>query len=216
MSQKILQLKNRDNSVKEFNECIRQGIPSAVFGVTDAFKNYMVAALDEKVLFIAKDAVSARYILEGVTELSRKKAVYLPPKDEVLLHSRAFSKDNLYARIDALYNISTADIVITTAESLMQTVPKNIKALKIVKDTDLSQDGTVTKLVQMGYSRVDTVASKGTFALRGDILDVFPINGEKPYRVDFFGDEVESIAEYDLNTGLKKNKVEALRRGAPA
>ena len=48
MLEKILRLKNGDNSVKEFIDCVRQGIPSAVFGVADAFKNYMVSALDEK------------------------------------------------------------------------------------------------------------------------------------------------------------------------
>ena len=200
MLKKFLNLKNRNNSVKEFCDYVRQGIPSAVFGVSDAFKNYLVSALDEKVLYIVKDNVSARYALEGITELSKKKAVFIPPKDEILLTSRAFSKDTVYARNQGLYGIKDADVIITTAEALMQTAPKKIDAIKIVKDTDLSQENTVSKLVKIGYVRVDTVTSKGTFALRGDILDVFPINNESPVRIDFFGDTVESIKIYDAET----------------
>ena len=47
MLDKILNLKNGNNSVKEFTDCIRQGIPSAVFGVTDAFKNYLLSKMQE-------------------------------------------------------------------------------------------------------------------------------------------------------------------------
>ena len=200
MLKKFLNLKERNNSVKEFCDYVRQGIPSAVFGVSDAFKNYLVSALDEKVLYIVKDGVSARYAQEGIQELSGKKVVFIPPKDETLLVSRAFSKDTVYARNQGLYEIKDADVVITTAEALMQTAPKKIDAIKIVKDTDLSQELTVTNLVKTGYSRVDTVTSKGTFALRGDVLDVFPINAENPVRIDFFGDTVESIKSYDQET----------------
>lgn len=53
----------------------------------------------------------------------------------------------------------------------------------------------------MGYVRSATVESKGNFALRGDILDIFPVNEENPVRVDFFGDGVEKIKPYNFITG---------------
>ncbi len=200
MLEKILRLRNGDNSLKEFIDCIRQGIPSAVFGVTDAFKNFMVSAIDEKVLYVVKDAITARASIDAIYELSGKCAVYIPPKDEILLTSRAFSKDNTYARIRALDQIDKADVVIVTAETLMQSAPKSIFALEIIKDKDLSQTETVKKLVAMGYARVEIVISQGTFSLRGDILDVYPVGEENPVRVDFFGDTVESIKRYDAET----------------
>ena len=150
MLEKILRLRNGDNSLKEFIDCIRQGIPSAVFGVTDAFKNFMVSAIDEKVLYVVKDAITARASIDAIYELSGKCAVYIPPKDEILLTSKAFSKDNTYARIRALDQIDKADVVIVTAETLMQSAPKSIFALEIIKDKDLSQTETVKKLVEMG------------------------------------------------------------------
>ncbi|MBE5733726.1 MAG: transcription-repair coupling factor [Clostridiales bacterium] len=207
MLDKILQLKKGDNSVKEFIENVRQGIPSAVFGVTDAFKNYMVSSLDEKVLYIVKDAITARCALEQISELSNKKAVYIPAKDEILLSSRAFSKDNTYARITALSKASDADVIITTAETLMQTAPKSIDKIVLAKNMEIEEEQVVRRLVEVGYSRVESVSSHGTFALRGDILDVYPINSENPVRIDFFGDTIESIKSYDVesrdNLGFK-------------
>ena len=108
MLENLLQLKKKENALNEFISCVRQGIPSAVFGVTDAFKNFMVSALDEKVLYVVKDGLTARAAVDAIKEISGKTAVYIPPKDEILLHSRAFSKDNTYARINAFANLEKA------------------------------------------------------------------------------------------------------------
>ena len=200
MLDKILSLKNGVNSVREFTDCIRQGVPSAVFGVPDAFKNYLVSTVSDKVLYIVKDAITARAAVSAVGEIASKTAVYIPPKDEILLSSRAFSKDNAYARISALSKINAVDVIVTTAEALMQTAPKVMRSLNLVKDGDYKQWDAVENLVAMGYSRVDSVVSHGTFALRGDILDVFPVNADSPVRIDFFGDTVEAIKRYDPDT----------------
>ncbi len=196
----FLQLKNKNNSVKELSDYIRQGIPSAVFGVVDSFKSFLVATLSEKVLFVAPDAVSARAAYDSIKEFSNKKVIYLPPKDEMLLNSKAFSKDNLFYRNCALYEINSADVIILTPESLMQNVPKKICSVSLGVGKEADQKTVVEKLVLMGYARVDTISSKGSFALRGDILDVYPINLENPVRIDFFGDEVETIKSFDAET----------------
>ncbi|MBR1968241.1 MAG: transcription-repair coupling factor [Clostridia bacterium] len=200
MLDNILQLKNKDNSVKEFTEYVRQGIPSAVFGVTDAFKNYLLSVLPDKVLYIVKDAITARSAVLGITEISNKTAVFVPPKDEILLTNKAFSKDNLYARIDALDKVKRADVIVVTAETLLQTAPKKMRAINLKKDTDAYQQQVITALISIGYSRVDTVLTRGTFSLRGDILDIFPVNLNEPVRVDFFGDTVETIKRFDPET----------------
>ena len=200
MLDKILQLRNRENSVNEFVESVRQGIPSAVFGVSDSFKNYLVSVLENKVLFIVKDGVKARAFTEGIRELSGKKVVYIPAKDEILLHSKAFSKDNSFERIRALAEASTAKVIITTLEALMQIVPKKINQFALEKNQAVSQSDLLKQFVLLGYTRVETVSNKGSFALRGDILDVYPINSDNPIRVDFFGDTVVSIKNYDVET----------------
>ncbi|MBQ8426457.1 MAG: hypothetical protein IJX16_01710 [Clostridia bacterium] len=200
MLDKVLQLKNNKNSVSEFLDAVRQGIPSAAFGVTDAFKNFLVSVIPDKVLLVVKDNITAHFMAEGISELGGKKTVVVPPRDELLLNSKAFSKDSAYARIRALSEIDVADVVIATAETLMQSCPKHIEFLEFIKDTDCNQEKAVEKLVYMGYGRVDATISSGTFALRGDILDIYPINSENPVRIDFFGDTIESIKDFDEET----------------
>ncbi len=200
MLDKILQLKNKDNSLKEFVDSVRQGIPSAVFGVADPFKNFLVSVLDEKVLYIVKDSVTAKIALEGISELSNKRVIFLPAKDELLLYRKAFSKDNGYQRIRALNEIADADVIILTPETLMQLCPKSVKKICLFKDGDFYQEELLKNLVALGYERVETVSAQGTFALRGDILDIYPINYDNPIRLDFFGDTLVGIKNYDLDS----------------
>ncbi len=200
MLDKILALSKKQNSIGEFCSSIRQGIPLAVFGVCDSFKNYLLSVLDEKILYVVKDNLTAHFAVQAVEEFAGKKAVYIPPKDEILLMNKAFSKDNSYKRISAFSQIKNADIIVVTAETLMQTAPKTLYDIMLVKDQEQNQQQVIARLVEMGYSRVDTVISAGCFALRGDILDVFPVNCDNAYRVDFFGDTIETIKKYDVET----------------
>ncbi len=200
MLDKIFALAKRNNSISEFIEAVRQGMPLAVFGVTDAFKNFAVCTLNERVLYVVKDALTARISVDAINEMTDKKAVYIPAKDELLLTSRAFSKDNLHTRISSLFEMREADVIVVTAESLMQITPKTVRSLTLEKDKDVNQRDVIITLVSLGYERVEAVSAKGTFAVRGDILDVYPINSECPVRVDFFGDTVEAIKKYDVES----------------
>ncbi len=210
MLDKILALSKKQNSVNDFCLSIRQGIPLAVFGVCDSFKNYLLSVLDEKILYVVKDNLTAHFAVQAVSEFAGKRAVYIPPKDEILLMNRAFSKDNAYKRISAFSQIKDADIVVVTTETLMQTAPKSLYDVTLVKDQDQNQQQVVKRLVEMGYSRTETVVSAGCFSVRGDILDVFPINADNPYRVDFFGDTIETIKKYDVETRENLGYVNAL------
>lgn len=211
MLDKILALKEKQNSVNEFCSYIRQGIPSAVFGVADSFKNFLVSVLDEKVLYVVKDSISARAAIDAISELSGKKAVYIPPKDEILLMNKAFSKDNAYSRLKAFSLLQESDVVITTAEALMQTAPKKLFSIEIQKNKDVDQNEFVSSLVKMGYTRVDTVSALGTFTVRGDIVDVYPINLDNPIRIDFFGDTIEAIKNYDADTRQNLGYIDSVK-----
>ncbi len=211
MLNKLLALKNRENSLSEFCSSVRQGIPLAVFGVSEAFKHYLTSLLDEKVLYVVKDMISAHSALKAFNEIAGKTAVIIPPKDELLLMSKAFSRDNSYARLSALDSIKDVDVVITLPQTLMQTAPKKLYSLVLEKDCDYEQERAVKELIKLGYQRVDTVSSVGTFAVRGDILDVFAINYKNPYRIDFFGDSVEAIKEYDVETRQNLGYVNSIK-----
>ena len=200
MLEKIIALREKENSVKEFLLSVRQGIPSAVFGVPDAFKNYLVATVDEPVLYVVKDGLTADSAARAIKELTAKKIVVLPAKEETLVFARAFSKDGRYRRISAIKNIKTADVIITTAEALMQTFPQSFKSFTVSRGQTLSRDELVAFLTETGYERAESVEAKGTFSVRGDVLDVFPIDGKEPFRIDFFDDCIENIKSFDTET----------------
>lgn len=197
-------IKNGDNSVKGLSECFRQGIPSAVFGVTDAFKHFLVAAVDSTVLLVCRDTVSAIDAYGAIKQFApAKNVIYIPPRDEVLIMSRAFSKDAVYTRIESATNIEKADVIVAPVQTLMQIFPKKVVNVTVEKGGECSSDELVTTLVSFGYKRTEVAESKGTFNKRGDVLTVFPINAEYPVRIDFFGDEAESIKTVEPETGRR-------------
>ncbi len=193
-------IKENNNSIKEFNECIRQGIPSAIFGVSKAFKNYLVSTVDFPVLFVVKDSITAEQSAKEIKEFSGKETVYIPPKDFNLLIVKAFSKDTLFTRLNAIDKIRDAEVIVVTPETLMQPFPKKIDDITLNRDAEYELLKIVKKLVEIGYERAEQSSYKGSFAVRGDILDVFPINSDYPIRIGFFGDEIESIKAYDIES----------------
>jgi len=190
---------------------VREGIPCSAFGVQFSQKCHFASALDAPVLYVTSTAVGAKQAAEEISELCDKRVVYLGAKDDVLLFKRSFNKESLYSRLTALYRIKQgADIVVTTFEALLQLFPSKIEAVTVEEGKEYRISFVTAELARLGYRRVDAVEGKGTFSVRGDILDVFPINEEEPLRVDFFGDEVESISRFTPSTGLKGQRVRSL------
>ncbi len=177
----------------------RSGLSTAVFGVSQSASFYLTSALEGKVLFIAKDSVTARQAAEEISALTGEKAVYLPAKDDVLLYKKFFNKDSLYNRITAIKSIfDGARIVTSTPEALLQGFPKKLDGLKIALAGEYSLGSLVSTVTKMGYKRCEFAENKGEFALRGDIFEIYPINSEDAFRCDFFGDDVEKIRVLDV------------------
>ncbi len=211
MLNKLLEVNQKNNSVNEFLTAVGEGIPSAIFGVTEAFKAYLASELNCKALVLTKDSLSAGLLAELIKEFSGKKVVYLPAKDETLLTSRAFSRDRQYARVLALENIKNAEIIITTPDALMQSCPKKVCSLTLKKGEDYNPNTLIKELVKMGYARVDSVETQGVFSMRGDILDLFPIGEDCPFRIDFFGDSIDEIKKFEIESRKSLERVESLK-----
>ena len=191
---------------------LRRGTPTAVFGVSDSLK-YMLAGLSETpVLYITADGVSAQKAAKNIAALSGKQTEYLAAKDEVLLYRKALSKDSLFKRLSGVYALTNGcPVVVTEIDALLQLFPKNLPVITLKEGTEYDFLSLPTKLVEMGYTRAFEVESKGVFALRGDILDIYPINADNPVRIDFFGDTVEKIKPYDFTTGDRLAAVKEVR-----
>lgn len=190
----ILMPSKKGGIIKNIETSFRGGVPTAVFGVSTPQKCAVTACFNFPTVTIVRDAITAEKTAEQISKISGEKVVFLPAKDDVLLYKTAFNKESLYKRLTALYNLSISPLkVVTTFEALVQLFPKKINYLTINKGDEVDPYALIERLIKMGYKRVDFSEVQGTFSLRGDVFEIFPINENEVFRVDFFGDFVERI-----------------------
>ena len=181
---------------------LRRGTPTAVFGVSDSLKYLLAGMSPYPVVYITADGVSAQKAAQNIAALSGKHVETLSAKDEVLLYRKAISKDALHRRLNGIHALrSGADVITAEIDALIQLFPKALPLITLTEGEDFDFLSLPAKLTEMGYVRAFEVETKGVFALRGDILDIYPVNAKNPVRIDFFGDTVEKIKPYDFVTG---------------
>ena len=194
-----------------FAEDIRRGTPTAVFGVSDSLKYLLAGLIDYPIVYITADSISAKKAAENIAALSGKKTEVLAAKDEVLLYRKALSKDSLYQRLRAVSSVyQGGEVTVAEIDALIQLFPKTLPTLTFKEGEELDFISLSAYLTRMGYTRNFEVETQGVFALRGDILDIYPVGEDNPVRIDFFGDTVEKIKPYDLVTGERLPTVKEL------
>lgn len=198
MLNKYIQPENLFEQLNSLVSDVRSGIPTAAFGVSFSEKCHIASVINQPVIYLVKDELTAKAVSRELMALSGKRVVHLPAKDDVLLFNKAFNKDSLYGRIYALYQLSLgADFVVATMESLLQLMPKKINFFEIEQGKEYPFESLIKKFISLGYCRVEEIEKKGEFTIRGDIIHLYPINAEAPVRLDFFGDELESVRYFD-------------------
>ena len=138
-------------------------------------------------------------------------AAALFPSWETLPHERLSpGVDTVGARMMVLRRLAHPDdarlgpplrVVVTTVRSLLQPMSPDVSEIEPVAlsaGAELDFDGVISRLVELAYTRVDMVAKRGEFAVRGGILDVFPPTAEHPVRVEFWGDEITEMRMFSV------------------
>ena len=104
-------------------------------------------------------------------------------------------------------------IIVTYPEAIAEPVPPKAELTKssmsLAAGQEIQQSTLGEQLNQLGFERVDFVFQPGQYAIRGSIVDIYSYSHDIPYRLDFFGDEIESIREFDIEDQLSKSRVEA-------
>ncbi len=133
---------------------------------------------------------------------------------------RASFGDDLRSFSDELFEISTSlkhflecknkKILISPIRTIINPLPKEtlLKSFKIEFGDNLKISELKEKFLYFGYSFVDVVESRGEVSFRGDIIDIFAINSETPFRISLFDSEVEEIKTFDINSQRSKDEVE--------
>ena len=211
MKRNFLTLNEIGEEYAQYAEDLRRGTPTAVFGVSDPLKYLLAGLTPFPVVYVTADGISAQKAAENIASLTGKKTEVLAAKDEVLLYRKALSKDALFKRLNGIYALQNGcEVVTAEIDALIQLFPKNLPTLTLIEGEDFDFTDLPARLTKMGYTRAFEVETKGVFALRGDILDIYPVNAANPVRIDFFGDTVEKIKPYDLITGERLAGVKRL------
>lgn len=168
-------------------------------------------------IIVAKDHEAALYIHNDLKSL-------FPAKDILFFPSSYKNKNDfeneshqaLAERTETLNKFfksnTTGEIIVCYPESIFQPVlqPEVLHQhqLFFAKKVKLDVDEMIEKLVELGFEREDFVYEPGQFSIRGGIIDIFSYTNEHPYRIELFGDEVESIRTFDPETQLSIKKIE--------
>ena len=145
-----------------------------------------------------------------------EEETYIYPEIDILKRYTTKSNDLIQNSIKVLENIvtKTPSIIIIPIEAIYRTVknPKDFKdnSFEINLDTEVSFNDLQKKLVNMGYKKVESVDVVGEFSKRGSIVDIFSPLSEKPVRLDFFDDELDSIRLFDESTQKSLKKVDKI------
>ncbi|MBX3240756.1 MAG: transcription-repair coupling factor [Chitinophagaceae bacterium] len=188
---------------------------SSQFVFTGVFRHDLASQINH--LVIMNDAEEAAYFhnsLENIT--SALNVFYFPASFKTRKNYRALHASHVMLRTETLTRFSTATgnrvgTVITYPEALFEKVvlPKTLSGniITIKAGDEINVNDLLSQFVDYGFERTDFVYEPGQFALRGGILDIYSFGNEKPYRVELFGNDIDSIRIFDPETQLSERKL---------
>jgi transcription-repair coupling factor (superfamily II helicase) len=186
---------------------------AAQFIITAVFNHPAAAQLNH--LIVLRDAEEAAYFhntLENLT--SALNLFYFPSSFKNKKNYSLLNPSHVMLRTEALTKLAgglNKNIIITYPEALFEkvvlskTLSENIISIK--QGDTLDVNGILEKFVDYGFDRTDFVYEPGQFAVRGGILDIYSFGNEKPYRIELFGNEVDSIRIFNPETQLSERKL---------
>jgi len=168
-------------------------------------------------VWVVADALPAQERMAAELPLWLTVPVVFLPEKEQHINNGISDPDLAAERLEALRQVSGApagtQMVVVTADALRQKVPTfahdEAVTLTLRVGDELAPEELTARLTQHGFERVEQVTSRSEWSLRGGILDVFPLQSAHPLRLEFFGDEVESIRAFDADSQLSFRRMES-------
>ncbi len=188
---------------------------AAVFDMPGRQQHLVVMPDKEQAAYLYNDLENL--LTDSKADYGKKKVLFYPTTYKRPYEPDLTDKAYQLSRTEVLNRFATGDkktLVISYPEALAEKVitkqflAKNTMRLKTGEE--VSQDFIIDLLLEFGFERVDFVAEPGQFAIRGSLVDLFSFSNDHPYRIEFFGDEVESIRTFDPVSQLSVEKMQAI------
>ncbi|WP_421808151.1 transcription-repair coupling factor [Flagellimonas sp.] len=226
----ISQLFEQSPQLGKLREAITQPLDSArgdnakinIKGLVGSSLSFVIAetfkSTDAPFLLILNDKEEAAYHLNDLEELlGEKDVLFYPGSYRRPYQIEETDNANVLLRAEVLNRINSRKkpaIIVTYPDALFEKVvtrkelDKNTQKIKL--GDEISLDFLNEVLFEYQFKRVDFVTEPGEFSVRGGIVDVFSFSHDEPYRIEFFGDEVDSIRTFDVETQLSTDKVKKI------
>jgi transcription-repair coupling factor (superfamily II helicase) len=178
----------------------------------------LARAAKRRAVFIAPDDAAMRAAVEAAQFFAPEIDVFAFPAWDCLPYDRASPALTISAeRLAALHKLqqpgTVQQLLVTTVNAVLQRVLTPFRVRESVREfkvgTTIGHASLAKLLTRQGYGRTDTVIDHGEFAVRGSIVDIFPSSLDAGLRLDFFGDELESLRLFDPATQLTVERVES-------
>ena len=212
---KILQKSGEYLAAKKcIDEC---RLPMGIIGLSAAAKAHYLSSLceqtEKKALVLCPDEAAALKTVQDISAFS-DGALFYPARDFHFRSSDSSSKEYEQQRIGVLSKILSGEFsfVVCSVQAAMQfTMPKaelKKRSVRVVSGEDLEPVFLVSALTASGYVRTEQVDGEGQFSQRGGIVDFFPPGKAEPVRVEFWGDSVDSISSFEIESQRRTEMID--------
>lgn len=225
---------DQPKAIRELTDNIQKNLRyQTLLGVTGSGKTYTMAktieAVQKPTLVLAPNKTLAAQLAAELKDFFPNNAVvyfvsyydYYQPEAYVPTTDTFIEKDaSINEEVEKLRHAATAallsrhDVIVVASVSCIYGIgsPMEYAGMAVFLDKSIEQDRDelIGKLIDIQYDRNDYDLQRGTFRVRGDVLDIFPPYADNPIRVEFWGDEIEELQEIDKVTGEVLNSYEAL------
>ncbi len=201
------------------NDVEKGRLPIAATGLSTVHKSAVISALSEhtkkKIAVITPDEATANQLSDDLLALGVKN-LNIPYRDYCLGEISGYSKEYEHKRTDTLSKLLDGDFAVVTIslDACMQytTPPEILKKanFNLSVGDSISIADLTERLILGGYTRSEICEGTGQFAIRGGIFDIFPTNASAPYRIEFWGDEIDTISVFDTETQRRIDSTEEI------
>ncbi|MFW6006952.1 MAG: transcription-repair coupling factor [Halanaerobiales bacterium] len=203
----------KDEKTKKLLNLLQKNKNIKVSGLNNSrmalFTGNVYEKLNNLIFLITYDNYRINEIYEDLIRVIDEDEISVFPHQEILPHEEIMpeyttARSRIKAMQKCLYGKNQSKIVLTSGEALLRKlIPSSIfnqYTITLKTGQNLSLQN-ITKIINtMGYERVKKIEEPQQFSVRGGILDIFPLTSDKPYRIELFGDEIDSIRLFDLRT----------------
>lgn len=208
----ILDLLHKNKQINQWQSGLNKSTRQLLLGLTGTSKSLVMAtaydSMAEKIMIVTATQNDAEKLVADLVAIIGSENVYNFFTDDSPIAEFVFaSKERTQSRIDSLNFLtdSTSSGILVASMAACRVLlpsPETYKGSKIKLEVgqEIEVDKLVNNLVNIGYKKVSRVLTQGEFSQRGDILDIFDMQAETPYRIEFFGDEIDGIHIFDVDS----------------